>query len=71
MSGTQAALQIEEHVELGTMWELFRTQNNTNDVNVSRPFRLSMVREQWTAYSAECVGTTSLNDDDIQRAGKS
>jgi hypothetical protein len=62
--------QLVEDLILGIMWELHRTQQNTNTVNVSNPFKLSSLKSEWVTFSAEKIGTTLHSDAQIQREGK-
>ena len=68
MSRPSGDPEIDE-MPLGVMWELFRTEQNTNSINVTRPLRLATIREQWSTDSAERVGITALDDEGIQKAG--
>jgi hypothetical protein len=58
-----------EDINVGDMWELFRGDDDKNGINVTRPFRASDVLETWSIFSAEKVGETVLNDDEVQAKG--
>jgi hypothetical protein len=57
--------------ELGALWELNRTPENRNTVNVSRPFKLSALKKQWTAVTGQHLGSTRFTHEEIQIEGKS
>ena len=59
-----------EDTILGDMWELFRGEDNTNTIDVTRAFKLSNVKEEWSVFSAEPLGTTMMTDEEIQNEGK-
>ena len=58
-----------EDTVLGDMWSLSLREDVGEPVDVTRPFQLSNVTEQWGLFSTECVGTTELTDEEIQEAG--
>lgn len=57
--------------DLGVMYELRREDGNWNTVNVTRPFRVSAVREQWGNASATYIGATDMFHDEIEEEGDS
>jgi hypothetical protein len=58
-----------EDSSLGEMWELFRRENDSNEIDVTRPFKLSDVGEDWNLFSAEPLGMTTLNNEQIEDEG--
>ena len=59
----------ENDEELGTLWELNRIDRNINIVNVTRPFKVSKLKAEWRTFSAQYLGETYLNSDEIQGKG--
>jgi hypothetical protein len=57
----------EEVLVLGTLVQLSFGCETT--VNVSRSLKLDDVRDQWSLFSAEYVGKTYLNDEEIESIG--
>lgn len=60
---------MTDDTPLGTMWELIRTLTNESTVNMSQPFEVSMLKEQWVTFSAKHIGSTRLTDDQVQNSG--
>jgi hypothetical protein len=58
-----------DNTPLGTLWELIRTLENQSTVNMSQPFRVSMLKEQWITFSAKHIGSTKLTDEQVQNEG--
>ena len=54
---------------LGEMWELFRREDDTNEIDVTRPFNVSHVKEGWNLFAAEPLGTTTLSEEQIAKEG--
>lgn len=54
--------------DLGVLWELWR-DGRTNNVHLTRPFRISHLDAFWRGHVAIFVGRTERTDDDIQQIG--
>lgn len=68
---TECTTALEDDVILGDMWELFHRENDTNEIDVVRPFKASHIREDWDLFSSEKLGETFATDEEIQAEGKS
>lgn len=58
-------------VELGIMYELYRTSHGKNVVRIGSPFLLSTLMENWLFYTGQFIGTTTLSDKAIADQGRS
>ena len=58
-------------VELGTMYELYRTSQGKNVVRIGSPFLFSTLMENWLFYTGQFMGTTTLSDKAIADQGGS
>ena len=56
---------------LGELWELTRVEGNIDTVNVTRPFRVSILKAKWMTFSAQRLGTTFMTSDEIRLKGVS
>jgi hypothetical protein len=54
----QSDLCRNGNTEMGTMYELFRDENNQNNVNITRPFGIPTRINNWRTFSAEHIGDT-------------
>ena len=54
---------------LGTMYELFRDEEDRNNVSVCRNFGMKTIRDDWPMYSAEFVGLTTMEHHSIKSEG--
>jgi hypothetical protein len=59
-----------QEFDLGVMYELFLV-GNRNKINITRPFKVMTVREQWGNASAKYIGLTEMSHDKIVEEGKS
>lgn len=59
-----------EFAILGTMYELFRGENDYNDVAITRPFGVDNIRDDWQMYSFDYVGQTDRLHDMIISEGR-
>jgi hypothetical protein len=67
--GIEKSEKEEVVLVLGVMWELNRIEGNRTTVNCTRPFTISSVKEQWSLFSAEFLGETQMNDNEIWATG--
>lgn len=59
---------LEEDTTLGTMYELFQEEGYGN-VNIIRPFGISIIRKEWHSFSSQYIGTTDMTLQMIDHEG--
>lgn len=75
MADTNALLQRSTHysnrdtLTLGWMFELFRDQDDKNNVQILHEFNLEALKEQWPTFSAQFVGITEMTCEQIKLEG--
>ena len=60
-----------DDLELGTLYELFRNENDYNNVNIICPFGMRTIKENWHGFSIQYVGETQMTHDMIEQEGTS
>jgi hypothetical protein len=56
---------LPEDGALGSLWEIYRTERDTNSVRELLTFTLSEGRGDWGTFSSHCVGTTTATNANI------
>lgn len=57
-----------DNIVLGTMYELFR-QDNQNTVRITTEFGLDSLRKEWPMFSMAYIGRTSMTHEKIKQEG--
>jgi hypothetical protein len=60
-----------DKTELGTMYELFRDENDRNNVHITTPFQMANMKKEWPMFSMQYVGQTLMSYERIKQEGKS
>ena len=55
--------------QLGTLYELRRTDENQHSVNTIQPFLTSYLRAEWKRVSKKWLGVTTKSDQEILAVG--
>ena len=58
-----------DNTELGTMYDLFRDDDDRNNVHICREFSVANLRQEWKWFSAQYVGRTDMTADAIKTEG--
>lgn len=59
----------DENTPLGTMYELFRDEDDRNNVKVSRPLYIRTIKSEWRAFSSQYIGETRMTSEMIELEG--
>jgi len=59
-----------DNTELGTMYDLFRDDDDRNNVHICREFSVANLRQEWKWFSAQYVGHTDMTADEIKNEGR-
>lgn len=65
---TNTATCMEE-IELGVMYEIFPDENKLHVLDVTRPFKVSTLKNKWETLSVRPIGMTEFLDDKIDEEG--
>jgi hypothetical protein len=58
-----------DNTELGTMYDLFRDDDDRNNVHICREFSVVNLRQEWKWFSAQYVGHTDMTADELKNEG--
>jgi hypothetical protein len=58
-----------DRTELGTMYELFRDEDDRNNVKITRPFEMATIRTEWAMVDFQLVAETAMTHEQIKVEG--
>ena len=58
-----------DDVQLGELWRISRREDGKGPLDNIRPFCVSNAKDEWSLFSAEYIGKTLKNDDEIEYEG--
>lgn len=58
-----------DDIELGTVYELFRDENDYNNVHIDAHFGMAAIKKEWRMFSIQYVGETSKTSEEIKAEG--
>jgi hypothetical protein len=67
---TDASAERED-IQLGDLWRISRCEDGKCALDNIRPFYVSNAKDDWSVFSAEYIGKTSMSDDEIEYEGTS
>ena len=58
-----------DDIELGTVYELFRDENDYNNVHINPHFGMVAIKKEWRMFSIQYVGETNKTFEEIKDEG--